>query len=309
MYFALTIVVAFAFTACGETATNKPAGNASSPAAKPVGAGPTKEALAALETKAFEAWKTKDTKFWDGFLAESFTGFTDGKRSWKADEIKMITEGKCDIKSFAFSDQTVTVIDADDAVLTSKVTTVGTCDGQKLPSPTMSATLFVRSGDAWKAAYHNEVMIIDPKSPPPAPAKKEAAKKDEAKPAEAKDDPTTDALMAVEKAGWDAWKARDAKAIEAVVANEVAFVDPMGNFAASKADAIKAWTEPKCEIKSAAPSDGMGSAASPTVAILTYRGDAEGTCDGQKLGPLWGTSFLIQEGGAWKVAYIFETPA
>ena len=201
MYFALTAVATIALTACGETATNKPASNASSPAAKPVGAGPTKEVLVGLETKAFEAWKTNDTKFWDGFLADSYTGFTDGKRTNKANEIKMVTEGKCDIKSFAFSDATVTLIDADDAVLTTKVTTVGTCDNQKVPSPTMSATLYVRSGDAWKAAYHNEVMIIDPKSPQPAPAKKQETKKEEAKPTEARDDPTSDALMAVEKAG------------------------------------------------------------------------------------------------------------
>ncbi len=306
--FILTSIAAVFFAACGAPADNKPANNpannTNANTAKPVVSAPTKEALVALENKAFEAWKSGDSKFWDGFLADNYVGFAEGKRAGKADEIKSLTGTKCNIKSFALSDEKITSLGADAAILTAKSTADGTCADQKLPSPTISCTLYVRSGDAWKAAYHNETLIVDPKSPSPAAAKKADVKKDDAKP-----DALTDTLMVIEKAGWDAWKSRDPKKLEEVVGKEIAFVDVMGNFAATKADAIKAWTEPKCEIKSAGPSGGMATSISPVLAILTYRGDAEGTCDGAKLGPLWGTTFFLKEGEAWKPVYIFEAPA
>ncbi len=309
----LTAVAAISLAACGYPADNKPTANnantnANTNAAKPTASAPTKEALVALENKAVEAWKTNNVAFWEGFLADNYVGVDNGKRLNKAESIKMISM-KCDIKSAAISDEKMTMVGPDAVVLTTKSTTDGTCEGQKVPSPTTAATLYVRSGTEWKAAYHNEVPIVDPKA---APAKKEEAKKEaapDAKPAEAKPDALTDALLAVEKKGWDGWKARDAKALGEVIAKDIAFVDIFGTVTTGSEATIKGWTEPKCEIKSAGPSDAVGSSISPTVGILTYKGNAEGTCEGQKLENLWGTTIFVKEGEAWKAAYIFETPA
>jgi hypothetical protein len=48
---------------------------------------------------------------------------------------------------------------------------------------------------------------------------------------------------------------------------------------------------------------------SPTVALLNFKGSADGTCDGQKIMPLWGTNVYVKDGGTWKMAFGFETPA
>ncbi len=115
--------------------------------------------------------------------------------------------------------------------------------------------------------------------------------------------------MAVEKKGWDAWKARDAAGLEAVTTVDITTVNPIGTVAAGRNATMRAWIEPKCEIESAAPSDGVGSSVSESVAILTYRGVADATCDGQPLGPVWGTTIFLKDGNVWKAAFIFSTPA
>jgi hypothetical protein len=62
-------------------------------------------------------------------------------------------------------------------VLTCRGTRDGTCtvDGkaEKAPSPVRAATVRVRSGGTWRAAFHGENAIFDPRAtaaPPAGPA-------------------------------------------------------------------------------------------------------------------------------------------
>jgi len=218
---------AFLLFGCGTTPP-PPANTANSNSnanAKPANAAPTAAALLELEKKAFDAWQKKDGKFFETFIADNFVDYSNGKRSSREEVIKQITDNKCDIKSWAVSDEKMTMIGPDAAVLTSKAVADVTCDGQKLPSPVTSSTLFVRSGDGWKAAYHAENPVIDPKAPPPPPAKKEEAKKEEkpasnsnananananaatSQPAKPTASANTEAPVQGNQAGWEALKA------------------------------------------------------------------------------------------------------
>lgn len=301
--------------ACNPPAANTPPTNANTgnTNAAPKAAAPTKEALVAMENKAFDAWKNKDGKFFEGFLTDNFVMF-DGKGNHldKAATVKMIGEHKCDLKSFSFSDEKMTMAGADAAIVTMKVTSDGTCGGQKMPSPVISASVYVRSGDTWKGAYHNEVPVVDPKnmkadaSKPAPPAKKDetAGKKDAAD-----SGAITDQLVALEKKGWEAWKAGDTKTLDEITHKDLMFVNLFGNVYATKADTIKAWTEPKCDVKSYSVTDGHGVSLTKDASILLFKGSAEGTCGDAKLSSLWGTSIFVKEGETWKLAYMFETPA
>jgi hypothetical protein len=168
----LIAITAAAFMAC-QPAANTPsnananAGNANANvAAKP--APPTKEALTGLEEKAFDAWTKGDAQFFEGFLVDNFVGFgSDGKQIDKAGTVKMIGTEKCEVKSKSFSDQTVTPVGPDAAVITMKVDADVTCGGKKVPNPMITASLYVRSGDTWKGAYHNEVKYVEPKNVKP----------------------------------------------------------------------------------------------------------------------------------------------
>ena len=73
IYAAAVALVFAANTAPAETAQ---ANKATPAAAKPAAAAPTLEALMTLEKNSFEAWKTKDTKFWNTYLWDKFVGYS-----------------------------------------------------------------------------------------------------------------------------------------------------------------------------------------------------------------------------------------
>ena len=332
-------IAGIAMSACGGATVNAPTANTNSANANAnanantakTTTAPAADALVALENKAYEAWKNKDGKYFDGFLTTNFVGFDDhGKRPARAEVLKMISEEKCEIKSFSISDPHVTPVGATVAVLTAKATSDYTCNGKPGPSPVTFATVYVKDGDSWKAAYHNEVAIKEPPAPkaddkkaaPPAPPAKEPAKPaastaaNTAKPANtaananaaAKPEDLTATLTALEKAGWEAWKARDTAKFHETLTKDVTFVDMMGKVTAGQDEVIKNWTEGNCDVKAVDITNSQATEISPGVAILTYRGHASGTCDGSPLMDLWGTTVSLKEGDTWKAAYVFETP-
>jgi ketosteroid isomerase-like protein len=327
----ITLTLAAALlAACGAPAGNAPAHNADTDAAKPIAAAPTADALLALDKQANEAYFKADARFFEGKLSDKFVTLgPGGSRMDKAETTKMIAGVKCDIKDgWKIDEPHVTTIDADTYVLSYKGTFDGTCttDGktEKAPSPIRAATVWVRSGDRWLAAFHGENLIVDPKAPaaPPAKpeAKKEEPKKDDkaasnantaAAPVRATPDANTDALVKVELALWEAWKAHDAKELDELMAKDVSFVNIFGTYFATKADAMKDWTGANCEIKSVSVTDGFASALSPTVEMLTRKGTADGTCGGQEVGGtvIWGVSIYVKDGDAWKFAFGMNSPA
>ncbi len=316
----VTMIATAVMIACsGEAVNNKPANTntTNANAAKTTAPAPTREALMALETKAFEAWKNKDTKFWEGFLVDNYVGLSEhGKSVDKAGVIKMLTEDKCEITKSAFSDEQMTPAGADAAIVTYKIAYEGKCGTQTLPPAMWAASVYVRSGDTWKGAYHNEAMVIDPSAKPdagtkPPPAEKKAAPEADKKSANAPDDktpaPAEDPYIAVVKKGWEAWKNRDTKALGDSLAKDFVMINPLGSRLDS-AGAVKMWSEGKCEIKGVSFDDARSTAFGKDMAIVTLKGNAEGTCDGKPVPSLIGTYLLVKDGDNWKAAMIFESP-
>src|SRR5437773_2415454 len=314
------------FAACGAPAANTGANNANTSTTKPVAAAPTADALMALDKQANEAYVKGNSKFFEGMLSDKFVILTGGgQRMDKAATVKMIAGVKCDIKSMDLTEPAMSMIDADTYALSYKATWDGTCNDpggkpMKVPSPIRSASIWVRSGDKWQAVFHGENLIFDPKHPPPPPApaaKKEEPNKDDktaansntasntAAPARATPDANTDALVKVELALWEAWKAHDAKKLDDLMAKDVSFVNIFGTYLGTKADAMKDWTGAGCQVKSVSVTDGFATALSPTVEMLTRKGTADGKCGGQEIGgtDIWGVSIYVKEGAAWKFAF------
>ncbi len=309
-YFVLAAAAVFVFTACGAPAGNAPANNANAPntAAKPEAAAPAKEVLMAREKSAYEAWKTKDAKFWDTFLSDKFVGYGSSGKLDKASATKEYSGVDCEIKSYALSDEQMKPLGNDAALITYKTTVDGTCGGQKVPASSWAAGVYVRDGDKWKGAFHAEAPIVDPKAAPAKPAdtgkvpKTEVAEDGEA-------DSRIDTMIMKEKALWEAWKDHDGKKIEDLTTKEISFINIFGTHFATKADALKDWTSPGCDVKSVSVTEAVGTMLSPTAGILTFNGGADGTCFGQKVGPIWGTSVYVKEGNAWKWTFGINLPA
>lgn len=174
----------------------------------------------------------------------------------------------------------------------------------RIPSPVRAATIWVRHGDQWLAAFHGESPIINPKDAPkagPEPPPSDT----EARPG----DPGIDALVAVEKSVWEAWRTHDARKLENLTTSNLSFIDIFGNSYATKADTIKAWAGAICDVKSVGVSDGVVTTLSPSVKLLAHTGTADGTCYGQRVSSVHGNSVYVREGDNWKLAFTMNMPA
>jgi ketosteroid isomerase-like protein len=301
----LMLVVAACFAESGLDAQNNI--NASNRVAEP----PAIDALLALDKQATEAYFKSDTKFFDSLLSEKFVMRQGAQRLDKAATLKMIADNKCDVRTWNLDEPWMAKIDGDTYVLSYRSTYDGTCTGAdgkpaKIPSPTRAATIWVRSSGKWLAAFHGENPIIDPKDSsksalPPA----QLAKQTEAK----STDPSTDALAAVEKSVWEAWRAHDTKKLQDLTSGDLSFIDIFGNSYSNKADTIKAWAGSICEVKSVSVTDAVATTLSPTVKLLMHTGRADGTCFGEKVPPVRGNSVYVKDGEAWKLAFTMNMPA
>lgn len=315
-------IYVFAVASCEAPPTNT-AGNANTNSArsnanavKPAGAAPSVEALFDKDKKANEAWIKNDIAFFEGMLSDNFVSFNNGQRSDKTAELAMLKALKCDVKSWSLEDPQMSKINDDTYVVSYRGNFDGTCTWEgkteKVPSPVRAASIWVRDGENWKGVYHSETPIIDPKNPPQAaPPKKEETGTSQSGAPKPAAGANTDTLVKMHQAGWEAFKAKDAKWFNEHISSNFALVDPLGNWVPSKAEAIRSWTETmNCEgITNVKVSDGVASAISPTVEILTLKGTADGTCNGQKNGDLWQTAVYVKEGDTWKLAFMFESPA
>jgi hypothetical protein len=314
---ALTLIAAAFVYACGGAAENKPlatVANANT-TAKPASEPPSKATLMALETKAWEAWKAKDGKYFEEYLADNAFSVSDKGRISKAEIVQRISDPSCEVKGFSMSDDRMTALSPDAALITYKATQDAKCSGQTLPADLRAATVLVRKDEKWLAVYHGEVPIVEPKKPSKAattPAKLEepnneskTAANSNASAGQIAADPITTALVTGEKALWEAWRAHDRTTIENLTANEISFINIFGTYFANKADALKDWTGEACDAESVNLLDNARTAVSPTVGILSSTWTAVGSCGGQKIPPLpiYATSVYVKEGTSWKWAF------
>ncbi len=313
----LIVTVVAVLTICG------PAPRSMAGAPKPAAASPSIDTFLALQKQAKEAYIKSDGKFFETLLSDKFVRQEGGVRLSKADVVKNISGNKCEVKTgWTLTEPHLLKID-DDAYVLSYVSNVqGTCmtSGRtdKIPSPVRAATIWVRNGRKWQIAFHGENLIVNPAAQPGTDDKTQPAKNDAAKskPAAApaaqqtRTDPITDTLMAAENGIWDAWKDKDAKRLEHLTARQIAFVDIFGTHFDNKADTIKDWTGPICDVKDFKLTNGAGTTIARGVAILTLTAQVNGVCGGKDIGDLkvYGNSVYVKDGSAWKWVFGFNSP-
>jgi len=269
-------------------------------------AAPPIDGLMAIEKQANEAWSKGDSRFFDGLLSEKFVAREAERRLDKAAVLKMIADAKCDIKTSNLDEPWLAKVNADMYVLSYRGTYEGTCPGPdgksiKIASPSRVATVWIRSGDKWQAAFHGENPIVDPKR---VSLSTKAVRSATVK----RSDARTRTLSALEKAVWDAWKDHDFRKMDSLTAKGLSFIDIFGNSYDNRDTILKTWSSNVCKVKSVNISDAVSFSISPTVALLTHIGTANGTCYGEKLGPIYGNSIYVKEGGAWKLAFTMNLP-
>ncbi|MGE3467209.1 MAG: nuclear transport factor 2 family protein, partial [Pyrinomonadaceae bacterium] len=119
--------------------------------------------------------------------------------------------------------------------------------------------------------------------------------------------PTKDAVVALEKAAWEAWKNNDSKYFEANMSDK--YMGFGANGQVNKAGAIKSYADAKCDVNSYSFSDEQIHMAGPDTAMLTFKAAQDATCNGKKSpAGVWSASVYIRDGDKWKNAFYAEAP-
>ena len=114
--------------------------------------------LSANETALWNAWKNKDSKPFQTWLAADGVMIGDQGVGTKAEVVKMMAEAPCEVKSFTLSDWKLSMIDSDAAIITYKGAAEGTCGGQPIPTVWTSSVWVNRKGK-WYAFSHQESAV------------------------------------------------------------------------------------------------------------------------------------------------------
>ena len=251
----------------------------------------TKAALITLEKSAYDAWKSKDAKFLGLVFKASdrFVGWGSSRLD-KASATKEYTGADCDIKSYTLSDEEIRPLGENAALVTHKTAVDGTCGGQKIPAMNWTASIYVRDGDKWKAIFHAQSAVVDPRAAGPIPERKQTPAKLTAR------DPETDAILAVERDVWEAWREHDAKNNRGPDGQEYLYSSIfLVHTSPPRPMPSKDWSGAGCDVKSISLSDAAATMLSPTVGILTFSATAGyAIASGQKVGSIWGSSVYVK---------------
>jgi ketosteroid isomerase-like protein len=305
MRYRLLTAAAVSFTACTVELLRNGA-HAADATPKTAAAASTEAALETLEKSAYEAWQSRDVRFWDKFLSDKFIGWGASGRLEKLSATKEYSAADCEVKSYALASEQTRPLGQDAALITHQTTVDGSCGGQKLSAESWAASVYVRDKDTWKGAFHAEAPIVNPASVKPI-SQKDLSNEGHSKPL-GQDAPTI-AMLALERELWEAWREHDAKKIADLTAEDITFINIFGTYLANKANALKDWSGTGCDVKSIGITAANATVLSPTVRILTFKAIADGACYGQKVGPVWGSSVYVKHGDKWKWTFGINLPA
>lgn len=273
-------------------------------ARQPIQQSAAQASRAELETRAYAAWQSRDTRFWDRFLADSFIGWGSRGRLDKAGATREYAGADCKIKRFGLADEQVTRLGPGVALMTYRASVDGACDGRKIPATTRAAAVFVLDGNSWREAFHAGSAVVSPGAAALLPV---ARGPDPFK--SPKQDSRIGEIFRAENALWTAWKDHDHTGLERLIADKASFINIFGEFLPTRAEALKNWSS-SCEVTSISLTEPVGRMLSPTVGIVTFHSTAHGSCYGQKIGgAIWSSSIYVKERGAWKWAFGINVPA
>ena len=154
---AALFILAFSTFCLAQDATASP-----SPKPKPrMSKAALMKKLSANETALWNAWKNKDPKPFNMWLAADAVMIGEQGVAGKKEVAGEIASMPCDVKSFTLSDWKLTMVDADAAVLTYKGVADGTCAGKAIPTVWASSVWVNRKGK-WQAFSHQETSVTTP---------------------------------------------------------------------------------------------------------------------------------------------------
>ena len=116
-----------------------------------------------------------------------------------------------------------------------------------------------------------------------------------------------DKLISAEKQLWEAWKNKDGGPFQQSLTDDSVMIDQTG-IVQGKDKAVQSIAKSPCDVKSYSVGDIKVDWVNKDTALLTYKADADATCNGQKVPPsVYASSIWVNKGGKWLTAFHQET--
>ncbi|HEY6190303.1 MAG TPA: nuclear transport factor 2 family protein [Pyrinomonadaceae bacterium] len=152
-------------TVCLGQSTAAPTNQPDSPRIKPPTAAPgntasnkgknsVEDMLIAREKEVWEMIRKKDIQGFSSALAEDQLYVTGDGVHTKAETVKSVAEGT--LSDFSLDEWKVLMLDKDMALVTYKVSSKGTVNGQEVVSVTHESTIWAKRGGKWVAVFHQD---------------------------------------------------------------------------------------------------------------------------------------------------------
>ena len=117
--------------------------------------------------------------------------------------------------------------------------------------------------------------------------------------------PTVESLSAQEKTLWEGFKNKDTKPFEKTLAPDAIEVNARG--IDDRASIIRNIGSANCSIKSVALDGFKLMKVDADAVLLTYKGTANGTCDGKAFAPVYASTLWVKRGEKWMPLFHQET--
>lgn len=154
--FGLLLMLASVSGVSAQSEKTKPSKTEKSASAKTQEIGAVKDFLIDLEKKSWEAWKNRDGKFFAQFLSDDHVEVSTGGPTGKEPVVNFVGSPVCVVRSYSVDNFSMTMFDAETAVLVYHAAQDTTCGGNKVPSPVWVTSLFSRRDGRWQNILYQQ---------------------------------------------------------------------------------------------------------------------------------------------------------
>ena len=236
--------------------------------------------IIAFEKQAWTEWEKGNKKFVENYVADdAFFVYPEGVIN-KSQIVEAV--GGCKFNSYSLDDFKVQMLDKNSALVSYTAKQDIVCGGKPAPELIRASSVYVKKGGKWLNSFYTEVT----------------AEQQESGSAETE-------IIALEKAGWEAWKNKDAAFFSANSIDEVMWINSEG--VSDRAQFTKDLSS--CEIKSFSLANFKLVMLDKDAVVLTFTATQDGVCNGQKIpSQVRASSTYVKRGGRWLEAMYMETP-
>lgn len=118
------------------------------------------DSLLVVERGAWEAWKTKNTSFYQTNLVPESVYLSAYGVSTHDETLDQVTKLPCTVQGYDIQKPRSVRMTADVALLTAYVTAKYTCNGKDIDAADWVSTVFVKRDGGWRIAFHQETKAV-----------------------------------------------------------------------------------------------------------------------------------------------------